>query len=67
MDWTWGKGGRKDEAATWGLSNWWLVVPKTKKDWERSSLEWVCVAGRGDQEACFGHVKFEMPICHLTE
>ena len=41
MDWTWGKGGRKDDVATWGLSNWWLVVPKTKKDWERSSLEWV--------------------------
>ena len=23
--------------------------------------------GRGNQETCFGQVKFEMPICHLTE
>lgn len=41
MDWMWGKEGRKDDAVFWGLSNWWLVVPKTKKDWERSSSEWV--------------------------
>ena len=39
------------------------------EDQERLREEQFAVGmlGRGDQETCFGQVKLEMPICHLTE
>lgn len=39
MDWIREKGVRKDDAVVGGLSSWWLLVPKSKKYWKRSSLE----------------------------
>lgn len=51
-----GRGREEKDPEIWGVNNC-LELPRTRKDWEMSSLVFVY---RGDQEFCLVHVKFEM-------